>query len=230
VAFFYVWPLPASKAPPRRRRRSFALGCLSFLRFGSSSFMKQVKGWRHFRVANQSFQLLAAPFPSRLYRPRASLSVEPMSLARPGRVRGDERPGASPRVRTARLDETRQGTPAKNPIRSRPGFEPFRRTGASPSCLPASHQRLPMSLNLMVRRGRRRTTAFRWRIEARFIQRQVMMKTFRFYVKKMQAGVDPWLTRASPGHSANPAYRGPAGKPDRKAYELKAFARRHAFS
>jgi hypothetical protein len=98
------------------------------------------------------------------------------------------------KVRTARLYETRRDTPAKKPDPVATRLRALRRTSASPSCLPASHQRLshehvshgspreaekrPPSVGALS--GALSSRDF-WRI-----QRQVMMRTFLFSVKKMQ--------------------------------------------
>jgi hypothetical protein len=96
--------------------------------------------------------------------------------------------------------------PPKNSIRSRPGFEPLRRTGPSPSCLPVSHQRLPRAfISSFAARGGERPL-FVGAPQARFIQRQLMMRTIRFSVNKMQACVGSWLTSPSPDRSAVPAF------------------------
>jgi hypothetical protein len=66
TAFLCLKPIPALG-----RRVGAGVACLarvfrwSLLFFGSSGLLNQAKGWRHFRVVNQSFQLLAAPFLSR---------------------------------------------------------------------------------------------------------------------------------------------------------------------
>jgi hypothetical protein len=73
--------------------------------------------------------------------------VERMSLARPGQSQGKE-PRAKSVGQDSAIERTRQETPAKNPIRSRCGFEPFAADGRQPFLPAGVFQRLPMSLSL----------------------------------------------------------------------------------
>ena len=145
---FFFCAVPASNAPRQRRGCSFAPDRFSFL-LSSFQFLRlieQVKGWRHFMIADAW-----TPFPP-TWRPR-SLIARKGILGPRSRARGTaEKTGRSIRC-PARIRPLK-----KSPNRSR---AIGKRTGASPSCLRVSHNPCLQVLSLRFAACEAEAAAFR---------------------------------------------------------------------
>jgi hypothetical protein len=137
----------------------------------SSFLFEQAKGWRHFSVAYMRIRAFSADLAAarrKGERSETSRSSGFESGGKAGRHAG-LRQGKSPAL--------------SRPIRSRSGFGPLKRTGASPSYLPALPASLPSS-SLQCFAAQGAAVVSRRRAPARFRWRQITLPRFPILCKQ----------------------------------------------